>query len=272
MRGSLGQPVIVENIGGAAGSIGVSRAVRAPSDGYTLIAGTLTTHVLIGALYSLPFDLVADFEPVSELGVEPLLVVGRKSLPANNLIELIGWLRENPDKVSVGTVGVGAAGHLAGISFQKVTNTKMQFVPYRGNGPAMQDLVAGHIDLMIEPSSNFLAQVRAGNLKAYAVTAENRLTEAPDIPTADEAGLPGFSAVLWYGLWAPKNTTNAIINRLNGTVVEALASSEVRARFAEHGVQVPTRDRQTPDGLRAFQKVEVERWWPIIRAAGIKGE
>jgi tripartite-type tricarboxylate transporter receptor subunit TctC len=272
MRGSLGQPIVVENIGGAAGSIGVGRAVRSPSDGYTLIAGTLTTHVLIGALYSLPFDLVTDFEPVCELGVEPLLVVGRKSLPANNLIELIGWLRENPDKASVGTVGVGAAGHLAGISFQKATNTKMQFVPYRGNGPAMQDLVAGHIDLMIEPSSNFLAQVRAGNLKAYAVAAENRLSEAPDIPTAGEAGLPGFSAVLWYGLWAPKTTASAIISRLNAALVEALASPEVRARLSEHGVQAPSPDRQTPESLRAFQKAEVEKWWPIIKAAGIKGE
>jgi tripartite-type tricarboxylate transporter receptor subunit TctC len=272
MRGSLGQPVIVENIAGAAGSIGVGRAVRSPADGYTLIAGTLTTHVLIGALYALPFDLVTDLEPISELGVEPLLVAGRKSLPANNLIELIAWLRQNPDKASVGTVGVGAAGHLAGISFQKATNTKMQFVPYRGNGPAMQDLVAGHIDLMIEPSSNFLAQVRAGNLKAYAVAADHRLAEAPDIPTADEAGLPGFSAVLWYGLWAPKNTSSAIIGRLNATVVDALAAPEVRARLAEHGVQVPDHDRETPEGLRAFQKAEVEKWWPVIKAAGMKGE
>jgi tripartite-type tricarboxylate transporter receptor subunit TctC len=272
MRSSLRQPIIVENIAGAAGSIGVSRAVRSPPDGYTLIAGTLTTHVLIGALYSLPYDLVTDFEPVSELGVEPLLIVGRKTLPANNLVDLIAWLKANPDKASVGTVGVGAAGHLAGLSFQKLTDTRMQFVPYRGNGPAMQDLVAGHIDLMIEPSSNFLAQVHAGTLKAYGVAAETRIPEAADIPTAAEAGLAGFSALLWYGLWAPKNTPKAVVSSLNAAVMEALASSGLRTRFAEHGVQLPAIRLQSPDGLLAYQRAEIAKWWPIVKAAGIKGE
>jgi tripartite-type tricarboxylate transporter receptor subunit TctC len=207
MRTTLGQPIIVENVAGANGSLGVSRAARAPADGYTLIAGTVTTHVLIGALYALQFDLTQDLEPVAQLGVEPLLIVGKKSMPANNLPELIAWLKANPDKASAGVAGVGATGHVAGISFQKETGTRFQFVPYRGNGPGLQDLIAGQIELMIEPSSNFLSQVRAGSIKAYAITAKSRVAAAPDIATVDEAGLQGFYASLWYGLWLPRGAT-----------------------------------------------------------------
>jgi tripartite-type tricarboxylate transporter receptor subunit TctC len=272
MRASLGQPVIIENIGGAAGSIGVGRAVRAAADGYTLICGTSTTHVLIGALYSLPYDLVTDFDQVAELGSEPLLIAGRKDLPADNLQALIAWLKANPGKASVGTAGVGAIGHVAGLLFQQATGTRYQFVPYRGNGPALQDLLAGHIDFMIEPSSNFLPQLRAGNLKAYAVAAKGRLAEAPDIPTADEAGLAGFTALLWYGLWTPKGVPQAVIGRLNAAVLQGLAASDLRARFIEHGVEVAPRDLQTPEGLRTLQKAEIEKWWPLIKAAGIKAE
>jgi tripartite-type tricarboxylate transporter receptor subunit TctC len=272
MRGSLGQPLIVENVAGGAGSIGVGRAARAAGDGYTLIAGTLTTHVLIGALYSLPYDLLSDFEPVSELASEPLVIVGRKNLPANTLDELIGWLKANPDKASVGIAGVGANGHLAGISFQKLTGTHFQFVPYRGNGPAMQDLLAGQIDLMIEPSSNFLSQIRSGNLKGYAVAANGRIPTAPEIPTVDEAGFHGFYASLWYGLWAPKNTAKEIVTKLEAAVQDALTTSRVQNRLAELGVGVPSRERQTPEGLGALQKAEIEKWWPIIKAANIRGE
>jgi tripartite-type tricarboxylate transporter receptor subunit TctC len=272
MREFLGQTIVVENAGGAAGSIGVGRAARAAPDGYTLSIGTSTTHVLIGALYTLSFDLLRDLEPIALLASEPLLVVTKKNLPVADLKELIAWLRANPDKASAGIAGVGATGHVTGLAFQQATGTRFQFVPYRGNGPALQDLIAGQIDLMIEPSSNFLAQVRNGNLKAYAITAKTRLAAAPDIPTVDEAGLPGFYASLWYGLWVPKDTPKTIIAKLNAAVADALASPQVRTRLAELGPEIPPRDQQTPEVLGAFQKAETERWWPIIKAANIKAE
>jgi tripartite-type tricarboxylate transporter receptor subunit TctC len=272
MRAFLGQPIIIENVAGAAGSIGVGRAVRAAPDGYTLNIGTSTTHALIGALYALSFDLLKDFEPIAQLGSEPLLIVGKKGLPPNDLKELIAWLKANPDKASAGVAGIGATGHVSGISFQKETGTRFQFVPYRGNGPGLQDLVAGQIDLMIEPASNFLPQVRAGALKAYAIAAKTRLGAAPAIPTVDEAGLPGFHASLWYGLWAPKDTPKDIIAKLNAAIVDALAAAPVRGRLAELGVEIQPREQQTPEALGAFQKSEIEKWWPIIKAANIKGE
>jgi tripartite-type tricarboxylate transporter receptor subunit TctC len=271
MSRPLGQTVIVENVAGAAGVIGVGRAVHAPPDGYTLSIGTLTTHVLIGGLYTLQFDLLKDLAPIAELAAEPLLIVVRKSLPVNDLQELIAWLKANPDKASAGTAGVGATGHLTGLSFQKVTGTRYQFVPYRGNGPALQDLIAGQIDLMIEPSSNFLAQVRAGTLKALAVCAKTRIATAPDIATVDEAGLPGFYASLWFGLWVPKDTPKDIVAKLDAAVVDALADANVRSRLAELGPQIVPRDQQTPQALAVFQKAEIEKWWPIIKAANIKG-
>jgi tripartite-type tricarboxylate transporter receptor subunit TctC len=272
LRASLGQPIVIENVGGAAGSLGVGRAVRAPADGYTLSIGTSTTHVLIGALYTLQFDLLKDLEPIAQLAAEPLLVAAKKSMPATDLRELIGWLKSNPDKASAGIPGVGSTGHVTGMSFQKTTGTRFAFVPYRGNGPALQDLVAGQIDLMIEPSSNFLSQVRAGAIKAYAVTAKDRTPAAPDIPTVDEAGLPGFYASLWYGLWVPRNTPKDAVAKINAAVVDALASAPVRQRLAELGVQVPAREQQTPEALGALQKAEIDKWWPIIKAANIRGE
>ncbi len=272
MRGSLGQPVIIENVAGAAGSIGVGRAVRAGGDGYTLSIGTLSTHVLIGALYALQYDLRKDLEPVAQLAIEPLLIVARKSMPAKDLQELIAWLRANPDKASAGIAGVGATGHVTGIFFQRETQTRFQFVPYRGNAPAIADLLAGQIDLMIEPSSNFLQQVRAGSIKAYAVAARTRIAAAPDIPTVDEAGLPGFHTALWYGLWVPRDTPKDVIAKLNAAVVAALADAGVRARLAGLGLELPAREQQTPEALGAYQKAEIEKWWPIIRAANIKGE
>jgi tripartite-type tricarboxylate transporter receptor subunit TctC len=270
MREPLGQPVIVEDVAGAAGVIGVARAVHAAADGYTLSIGTLTTHVLIGGLYTLQFDLLTDLAPIAELAAEPLLIVVKKSLPVDNLQELIAWLKANPDTASAATAGVGATGHLAGIAFQKATGTRYQFVPYRGNGPAVQDLIAGQIDLMIEPSSNFLPQVRAGTLKALAVCANTRIASAPAIPTVDEAGLPGFYASLWFGLWAPKNTPPDIVAKLNAAVVDTLADENVRTRLAELGPQIVPRAQQTPQALAAFQKAEIEKWWPIIKAANIK--
>ena len=272
MRAILGQPVIIENVGGAAGSLGVARAVRSPADGHTLSIGTSTTHMLTGGLYALQFDLLSDLEPVILIGSEPLLIVGRKSLPADDLKGLIAWLTANPDKASVGIAGVGATGHLTGISFQRETGTRFQFVPYRGNGPAMQDLLAEQIDAMIEPASNFKALLAAGSVKPFAITGKARLPSSPAIPTADEAGLPGFVASLWYGLWVPKATPKEIIARLNATMVEILADQAVKARFDELGIQITASAQQSPEALRAYQKAETERWWPIIKASGIKVE
>ncbi len=272
MRAMLGQTVVVENVAGAAGSLGVGRAVRSVPDGYTLSIGTSTTHMLTGGLYALQFDLLKDLEPIILIGSEPLLVVGRKNLPANSLKALIAYLKANPDKASVGIAGVGATGHLTGISFQKATGTHFQFVPYRGNAPAMQDLLAEQIDFMIEPSSNFQSLVRAGSVVPYAVTGTTRLSWAGDVPTADEAGLPGFFASLWYGLWVPKDTPKDIIARLNATMIHVLADPAVQKRFDELGIQISQAGQQTPDALRMFQKAETERWWPIIKAAGIKSE
>jgi tripartite-type tricarboxylate transporter receptor subunit TctC len=272
MRAILGQSVIIENIAGAAGSIGVGRAVRSAPDGYTLSIGTSTTHVLTGGLYALSFDLLKDLDPVIYIGSEPLLIVGKKNLPADDLKGLIAWLRANPDKASVGIAGVGAVGQLTGISLQKETGTKFQFVPYRGNAPAMQDLLAGQIDFMIEPSSNFKSLVAAGSVKPFAITGRARLPSSPDIPTADEAGLPGFFASLWYGLWVPKDTPKDIVAKLNATMVQLLADPSVKQRFAELGIQIAPLDQQSPEALRAFQKAETERWWPIIKAANLKGE
>jgi tripartite-type tricarboxylate transporter receptor subunit TctC len=272
MRAILGQPVIIENVAGAAGSLGVARAVRSAADGYTLSIGTSTTHMLTGALYALQFDLLKDLEPVIQIGSEPLLIVGRKSLPADDLKGLIAYLKANPDKASVGIAGVGATGHLTGISFQKETGTRFQFVPYRGNAPAMQDLLAEQIDFMIEPSSNFKSLVGAGSVKPYAITGRTRLPSSPDIPTADEAGVPGFFASLWYGLWVPKDTPKDIIAKLNATMVQVLADPSVQKRFDELGIQITPLARQSPEALRGFQKAEAERWWPIIKASNLKAE
>jgi tripartite-type tricarboxylate transporter receptor subunit TctC len=272
MRGILGQPVIIENIAGAAGSIGVGRAVRSAADGYTLSIGTSTTHMLTGGLYALQFDLLKDLEPIIQIGSEPLLIVGKKSLPADDLKGLIAWLKANPDKASVGIAGVGATGHLTGISFQKQTGTKFQFVPYRGNGPAMQDLLAEQIDFMIEPSSNFKSLVDAGSVKPYAITGRTRLPSSPDIPTANEAGLSGFFVSLWYGLWVPKGTPKEIVAKLNATMVQLLADPAVKQRFEELGIQITPLAQQSPEALRALQKAEAERWWPIIKAANLKAE
>jgi tripartite-type tricarboxylate transporter receptor subunit TctC len=272
MRGILGQSIIIENVAGAAGSIGVGRAVRSPADGYTLSIGTSTTHMLTGGLYTLPFDLLKDLEPVIEIGSEPLLIAGRNSLPADDLRGLIAYLKANPDKASVGIAGVGATGHLAGISFQKETGTKFQFVPYRGNAPAMQDLLAGQIDFMIEPASNFKSLMGTASIKPYAVTGQTRLSSSPDIPTVDEAGIPGFVASLWYGLWVPKDTPKEIVEKLNATLRQVLADPTVERRFADLGIQISPRDQQSPEALRAFQKTEMERWWPIIKASNLRAE
>jgi tripartite-type tricarboxylate transporter receptor subunit TctC len=272
MRVSLGQPVIIENVTGAAGSIAVGRVVRAPPDGYTISIGQWGTHVTNGAIYPLPYDLLNDLAPVSWIANGTPLIVSKKTLPARDLKDLIAWLKANPDTATQGTAGAGSPQHIAGLYFQKETRTRYQFVPYRGVAPAMQDLVAGQIDFMIDQPTNSLPQVRAGMIRAYAATAKNRLAAAPDIPTVDEVGLPGFHLTIWHGLWVPKGTPKEIIARLNSAVVDALASPTVRQRFTEIVQEIPSRDQQTPEALGALQKAEIEKWWPIIRASGIKAQ
>ena len=270
MKGILGQPIVVENVGGAAGTIALGKVVRSAADGYTLSIGTSTTHMLTGGMYELPFDLLNDLDPVIMIGSEPLLIVAKKDLPANNLKELIAWLKSNPGKASVGIAGVGATGHLAGIAFQKETGTSFEFVPYRGNAPGRQALAAGQIDFMIEPSSNFPALVKAGTIKAIAVTSPERVDSYPDTPTAMESGLPTFQASLWYGLWVRHGTPPTAIEKLNAAMRTTLADPEIVGKLATLGIQITPPAKQAPDVLRAFQKAEAERWWPIIKAANIK--
>ena len=273
MKVSLGQTIIVENVTGAAGAIGVGRVARAEPDGYTIGLGFLGTHVLNGAVYKLQYDLLKDFEPIALLANNPHLIVAKNALPANNLKELIAWLKTNPDKASQGTGGLGTPSHVGGAFFQSITGTRFQFVHYRGGaGPAMQDLMGEHIDLMVDQALNSLPHLRDGNIKVYAVMDKARLASAPDIPTVDEAGLPGLYVSSWYGLWAPNGAPKEVLAKLNAAVVDALGDPTVRKRLANLGLETPPHGQQTPEALGAFQKAEIERWWPIIKAAGIKAE
>lgn len=273
MRAALGQPVIVENVTGAAGSIGTGRVARATPDGHTLVVGFWGTHVLNGVLYPLQYDVLKDFEPVALLASNPQLIVANNTVPARDLSDLINWLKANPGKASQGTAGAGSPAHVGGAFFQRMTGTRFQFVPYsRGAAPAMQDLIAGQIDLMFDQTSHSLPHVRAGNIKAFAVASRTRLPSAPDIPTVDEAGLPGFYVSVWAGMWAPKGTPATIIAKLNNAVVRALADHKVRERFAELGQEVPAPTFQTSQGFGAFHRAEIDKWWPIIKAANIKPE
>jgi tripartite-type tricarboxylate transporter receptor subunit TctC len=244
--------------------------VRAPADGYTVSVGNLSSHVFNGAIYTLQYDLLSDLEPVAMLSSQPLLFAAKKTMPANDLKEFIAWLKANPGKASQGTPGAGTAAHITGAFLQIQTGTQFAFVPYRGTGPAMQDLVAGQIDFMIDTPTNSLPHVRAGSIKVYAVTDRHRLNAAPEIPTVDEAGLPGFYFAFWQALWVPKGTPKEIVAKLNAAVVEALADPAVRARLTELGHVIATREEQTPEGLATFHKAEIDMWWPIIKAANIK--
>jgi tripartite-type tricarboxylate transporter receptor subunit TctC len=272
MRTSLGQPVIIDNVGGAAGRIGTGRVARAAPDGYTLGHGSFSTHVVNPGVYALDYDVLKDFEPVSLVAHTPQMILARKTMPANDLQELIAWLKANANKGSQGTTGVGATSHLAGILFQKRTGTLFQFVPYRGAAPMMADLMAGNIDLMIDQSSDALPQVRSGAIKAYALAAKSRLSAALEIPTVDEAGLPGLHISNWYGFWAPRATSKDIVAKLNAATMEALGDPTVRRRLADLGVEIFPREQWTPEALGAFHRSEIEKWWPIIKAAGVKPE
>jgi tripartite-type tricarboxylate transporter receptor subunit TctC len=269
MKGSLGQPIIIQNLSGAGGSIGVGRAARASPDGYTIDLGNLSTHVLNDALYSLQYDVLNDFSPISPLFTTPVVLLGRKTLPPNDLGELIAWLKANPSKE---TAGIQIASiHLMAAFFQKETGTQFTLVPYRGSAPAMQDLVAGHIDLLFDALSQ-LPLVRAGAIKAYAVTSDARLAMAPDIPSFSEMGLPALSFSGWVGLFAPRGTPKDVIAKINAAAVEALANPAVRSRIADFGYEVFPRERQTPEALGTLVKSDAEKWWPIIKDSGIEAK
>jgi tripartite-type tricarboxylate transporter receptor subunit TctC len=272
MKGSLGQTIIVENLPGAGGTLGVARVVRAAPDGATLSVGNWATHVSSAATYPVQYDLLRDLEPVAKLADTPLWMVAKKALPAADLKELIGWLKANPDKASAGIVGMGSGGHICGLTFQAATGTRYQFVPYRGGAPAMQDLVGGQIDFMCDMAANSLPQARAGNIKAIAVMSKARWFAAPDVPTAEEMGVPGVALSLWHGIWASKGTPKEVVARLNAAVVSALADPAVQKRFADLGQELPAREQQTPEGFAAYHKAEIEKWWPVIKGAGIKVE
>lgn len=274
MRGSLGQAIVIENVPGANGTLGIGRVARAKPDGYTLAFSiSSATHVFNAAIYALPYDVINDFEPVAMVTRDTgAMIVATKGMPANDLRELIAWLGANPDKASLGHTGPGSPAHISGTLFQKQTGTRFQFVSYRSAGQAMQDVIAGHIDMMFTSPSIGLAPAKAGSVKAYAVMARDRLAAAPEIPTVDEAGLPGFYTAGWHALWAPKGTPPEVVATLNAAVVDALADTPVRKRLADLGLQIVPREQQTPDALRAFQKAEIERWWPVIKEAGIKAE
>jgi len=270
MSSLLGAPIVVENIPGAGGSLGVGRVVHAASDGYTIGVGNWSTHVLNGEIYKLNYDLVSDLVPVVRLPGSPQVIVSRKDLPATNLLGLIAWLKER--RATFGAAGVGSAGHVSTLFFERQIGAQVTLVQYRGAGPAMADLIGGHIDLLFEQSATALPQVRSGAIKPFAVTTATRLAAAPDIPTADEAGLQGFRVSVWNGLWAPKGTPDAVIARLNGAARQVLADPALRAQFADIGMDLPTADDMGPAALAALQKAEIAKWWPILAAAQIKAE
>ncbi|MBI4274116.1 MAG: tripartite tricarboxylate transporter substrate binding protein BugD [Rhizobiales bacterium] len=267
MRTVLGQPIIIENVGGAGGSIAVGRLARAAPDGYTIDIGQWDTHVG-SIIYALTYDLQKDFEPIGLMSINPQLMVGKKALPANGLKELIAWMKANPDKITF--VNQNAAAQVTGILFQQATGQKVQFIPYRGAGPAMTDLVSGQVDLLVVQAAVALPQLQSGTIKAVANLSPQRSKALPDIPTSDEGGVPGLYMSGWFGFFAPKGTPKDIIAKLNGAMVQALADPAIAKRFAELGLDVASREQQTPEGLVAFQKAEIEKWWPIIKSTGIK--
>jgi tripartite-type tricarboxylate transporter receptor subunit TctC len=270
MKQSLGEVFLIENVTGAAGSIGVGRAVRAAPDGYTVSFGHLGTHVANGAIYKLGYDLVDDLEPVVLLPSNPMIIVSKNAVPAKSLKELLAWLKSRPEPPTAGTAGAGSGSHIAGLYFENVSGIKLQYVPYRGTGPALNDLVAGQIDIIIDQTSNSINQVRAGTIRAYAVTDSKRVENAPEIPTVDEAGLPGLHMTLWSGLWVPKGTPKEIVAKLNAAAIEAMSDPAVRKQLENLGLQMPPKDQLTPEALGAWQKAEIAKWWPMIKAANVK--
>lgn len=270
MRASLGQPIIIENIVGAGGSIGVSRVARAAPDGYTIVLGNWGSHVVNGVTYDLKYNLIDSFTPISLIAENYQLIVGRKSLPPRDLSTLIEWLRANRDKATQGISGWGAPSHVFGLFLQKTIGVQLQLIPFRGAAPAMQGLVGEQVDLLIDNTANSLPLVESQQIRALAVTSLKRLPSAPQIPTADESGLPGFSTSNWYGYWAPAQTPSQIVSKLNQAITHSLADTTVRKRLSDLGWEIVAAERQTPEALHRHHKAELEKWWPILRAANIK--
>ena len=273
MKTSLGQPILVENVAGAAGSIGVGRVVRAAPDGYTIGIGHLGTHVFNGALYNLQYDLVNDLEPIALLPSNTSVIVTKRDVPATNLKELVAWLKANPKQASAATAGIGSIAHVASVYFENKTGVALQIVPYRSGAAAFSDVLAGHVTLIFDQfSGGSVEMYRSGQVRPFAVTAKSRLASVPDLPTVDEAGIPGLYVSTWYGLWAPKGTPTEIVAKLNAAAVEALAEPELRKRLEAQSSVVPPRAQQSAESLGAFQRAEVDKWWPTIKAANIKPE
>ncbi len=266
MRETLGQPVVIENVGGAGGSIGVGRLARSAPDGYTFDIGQWDTHVG-SIIYKLDYDLEKDFEPIALVSNNPQLMVAKNDLPAKTLGELVAWMKANPGKINF--VNQNAAANVTGVLFESLTGQKVQFIPYRGAGPAMTDLVAGTVDLLVVQGAVALPQIRAGKIKALANLSPQRSASMPDIPTSDESGVKGLYMSGWFGFWAPKGTPKDVVAKLNAATRDALADPALQKRFSDLGLDIAPREQQTPEGLAAFQKAEIAKWWPIIKSAGI---
>jgi tripartite-type tricarboxylate transporter receptor subunit TctC len=272
MRETLGQPVVIENVPGAGGNIGTQRIARAEPDGYTIGIGQWSTHVVNPVTYSLSYDVTKDFEPIALLANTPQLIIARKDFPAKDVKELVAWLKANPDKATAATVGVAGGAQVSAVYFQKETGTTFRFVPYRGGGPAVADMMAGTVDLMFDQAANALGPVRGGRIKAYAVMAKERWSALPDVPSIDEAGASGLYVAYWHAMWAPKGTPKEVIGKLNAAVTHALADPSVKKRMADIGQDIWPREQQTPEVLAAHHKAEMDKWWPIIRASGLKAQ
>jgi tripartite-type tricarboxylate transporter receptor subunit TctC len=272
IREALGQPLVIENLSGAGGNLGTNKVARAEPDGYTIGMGQWSTHVVNPVTYSVPYDIVKDFEPIALIANTPQLIIARKDFPAKDIKELVAWLKANPDQATAATVGVAGGAQVSAVYFQKETGTTFRFVPYRGGGPAVTDMMAGQVDLMFDQAANALGPVKSGNIKAYAVMSKDRWAALPDVPSIDEAGASGLYVAYWHAMWAPKGTPKEIIARLNAAVVRALADPGTKKRLADIGQDVWPREQQTPEALAAHHKAEIDKWWPIIRASGLKAQ